>query len=72
MNKITLLAHAVLKDIDHLDDDEWEIAANCVHKVLDRLFEHGYTSENLSGLLTEEYTRWNKQGDDEMMKEFFG
>lgn len=72
LTPLTLLAHDVLANIDHLEDNAWEIAAKAVHTTLDLLFQHGYTAENMSKLLTDEYTRWNKQDDDEIIKEFFG
>lgn len=68
MNTIELLAIDVIKSIDHLEDDEWEHAASAVHQTLILLHKHGYTSENVSELLTKEYTRWNEMEIEDFLK----
>lgn len=68
MTKLELLAYDVLKSIDHLEEGEWDIAAKAVHDTLKLLYKHEYTSENVSELLTEEYTRWNEKDVEELLK----
>lgn len=61
MSNIELLAFDVLKSIDHIErEHEWDIAAATIHSVLKLIHKHGYSTDNLSELLTAEYDRWNK------------
>lgn len=68
MNTIELLAIDVMKSIDHLEGDDWEHSATGVHQTLNLLHKHGYTSENVSELLTQEYARWNEMSIEDFLK----
>lgn len=68
MTKLELLAYDVLMSIDHLEEDEWTIAAKAVHDTLKLLHKHEYTTENVSELLTEEYARWNEKDCQEFLR----
>jgi len=69
MTKIEELAAAVLVSIDHITCEiEWNSSAKAIHDTLKLLYKYGYTEDDMSALLTEEYARWNESDVEDFFK----